>query len=454
MGANLVDGGATFHVWAPRARKVYVQRRLQQLDALDDSSLLSPTRMATWTGFMPGAKDGHNTSSTSSATATGYKRDPYARELTNDWPTPDCILRCRNLSPWQDWSWRTPDFRDLIVYQFHVGTWYGPQREHRVAKFLDVLDRVEYLADLGVNAIEPLPIVEYSTPRSMGYNGSDLFSPEMDYQVADGELDRYLALATGCCRRKASAADARGARHRHQPVEGAGRHLPPLWHRRHSRRGLQPCLGRRRRAAGVDLLLRSRAGTDPNDSLYFTDQDHTGPVFAFWNADVRQFLIDNAKFFLDEYHVDGFRYDQVTVIDQQNAGSGWLFCQHLNATLDAVRSPRPSTSPSIGGPSRPSCEPRAKAAPAFTPNWHDGLRRRDPRRHRPGFGRAERRRRLAAGRRPASRPRLSGCLARRPVRREPRRGLSRPQPAEAVARGFGVVDTGLVCDEPIVIALC
>ena len=42
----------------------------------------------------------------------------------------------------------------------------------------------------GVNAIEPLPIVEYSTPRSLGYNGSDLFSPEMDYQVGDGELDR------------------------------------------------------------------------------------------------------------------------------------------------------------------------------------------------------------------------------------------------------------------------
>ena len=49
------------------------------------------------------------------------------------------------------------------------------------------------------------------------------------------------------------------------------------------------------------------AGTNPNDSLYFTDQDHTGPIFAFWSEDVRQFLIDNARFFAGEYHVDGFR---------------------------------------------------------------------------------------------------------------------------------------------------
>ena len=46
-------------------------------------------------------------------------------------------------------------------------------------------------------------------------------------------------------------------------------------------------------------------------------------MFAFWKEEVRQFLIDNAKFFVDEYHVDGFRYDQVTVIVQQNASDGW-----------------------------------------------------------------------------------------------------------------------------------
>jgi len=192
MGANLVDGGATFRVWAPRAREVYVCGEFNEW-VKDASSLLVKNGDGRWTGFVAPAREGQRYKFFvvgEGENNQGFKRDPYARELSRVWPDPDCILRSAGTFPWQDWSWRPPDFRDLVVYQFHVGTYYGPDRERRVATFLDVLDRIEYLADLGVNAIEPLPIVEYSTPRSMGYNGSDLFSPEMDYEVVPGaELD-------------------------------------------------------------------------------------------------------------------------------------------------------------------------------------------------------------------------------------------------------------------------
>ena len=66
---------------------------------------------------------------------------------------------------------------------------------------------------------------------------------------------------------------------------------------------------------------------DNNRSLYFTDQGWAGGlVFAYWKAEVRQFLIDNAGFFFDEYHVDGFRFDEVTVIDGYG---GWRSLQDL-----------------------------------------------------------------------------------------------------------------------------
>ena len=120
-------------------------------------------------------------------------------------------------------------------------------------------------------------------------------------------------------------------------------------------------------------FLDRAAGTNPNDSLYFTDQDHTGPVFAFWNQDVRQFLIDNAKFFIDEYHVDGFRYDQVTVIDKQNVGPGWLFCQHLNATLNH-RDPSTINIAEYWGPEPAVVRPPHQDGAGFHANWHDGLR--------------------------------------------------------------------------------
>ena len=75
------------------------------------------------------------------------------------------------------------------------------------------------------------------------------------------------------------------------------------------------------------------AGGNRN-SLYFTDKGHAGGlVFDFGKPEVRDFLIQNAKFFLDEYRVDGFRYDQVSVIDHDGAPHGWRFCQDLTSTL-------------------------------------------------------------------------------------------------------------------------
>ena len=69
-------------------------------------------------------------------------------------------------------------------------------------------------------------------------------------------------------------------------------------------------------------------------SLYFNGRGWAGGlVFDFGNPGVRQFLIDNAKFYLDEYRVDGFRYDEVSVIDREGRPDGWSFCQDLTRTL-------------------------------------------------------------------------------------------------------------------------
>ena len=90
------------------------------------------------------------------------------------------------------------------------------------------------------------------------------------------------------------------------------------------------------------------AGGNGN-SLYFTDKGHAGGlVFDFGKPEVRDFLIQNAKFFLDEYRVDGFRYDQVSVIDHDGAPHGWSFCQDLTSTLQPAPARRDATRPSTG----------------------------------------------------------------------------------------------------------
>src|ERR1700674_4662810 len=53
-----------------------------------------------------------------------------------------------------------------------------------------------------------------------------------------------------------------------------------------------------------------------NDSLYFTDQDRGtgGLAFALWNDDVSKLLLDNARYYLEELHADGFRYDEISTL--------------------------------------------------------------------------------------------------------------------------------------------
>jgi 1,4-alpha-glucan branching enzyme len=84
----------------------------------------------------------------------------------------------------------------FIIYQLHVGTFYGVDVQGRDKREqVDVIDRINYFRDLGINAIQLLPIQEFPWDNSLGINNSDFFSPEiMAYQVEDSaELDRYLA---------------------------------------------------------------------------------------------------------------------------------------------------------------------------------------------------------------------------------------------------------------------
>jgi 1,4-alpha-glucan branching enzyme len=373
MGANLAANGATFRVWAPNAEKVYVIGDFNEWTP-DDPWLLQ-NEGGYWSGFLPQVKDGTLYKFWVQGKGTaGPKRDPYARELESKWPNPACIVRAANTYPWQDWTWHTPAFNDLVVYQFHVGTYFGPNRQARVAKFLDVIDRIEYLADLGVNAIEPLPIVEYSTPHSMGYNGSDIYSPETDYHVNDDELGPYLTRVNQLLTRKGKSPIAR------EVLAVPINQLKALIDVCHAC-GIAVVFDVVYNHASGDVkgqpesiyFFDRAAGTDPNDSLYFTNQEHTGPIFAFWKQEVRQFLIDNARFFVEEYHVDGFRYDQVTVIDQSSR-DGWRFCQDLNSTLNAADASAINIA-EYWGPEPAVVRPRNDGGAGFHAEWHDGLRR-------------------------------------------------------------------------------
>ncbi len=244
MGANLVTGGATFRVWTPQALEVHLRlaRTGNVINQSGDSFTPSAaTRLhlhenGHWTGFVPGVQEGDRYRFHLVGNPQPLVRDPYARELEfHDWPDVDCIVRSPASYPWHDDGFRTPWFHEAIIYQLHFGTWHAVDdqnrdaRPTRVAKFLDAVERIPYLADLGVTFIQPLPVTEFNsvpnpfdpTPRSLGYNGTDLFSPEMDYGVEEQDLPRYLKTVNQLLAdRRQAAARTEGPGAASQPAQG------------------------------------------------------------------------------------------------------------------------------------------------------------------------------------------------------------------------------------------
>src|SRR5439155_2413639 len=173
------------------------------------------------------------------------------------------------------------------------------------------------------------------------YNGSDLFSPEMRYASTGPELDRYLQLVNNLLQSKGKSALTR------EQLQSQVNQLKALIDVCHLY-GLAVLFDVVYNHAGAGApggkmfddqslyFFDFQVRHSDYDSLYFTDHDQSGGrVFDYQKAPARQLLVDNAKHFYDEYHVDGFRFDEVTVIDENG---GWSFCQQLT---DALRSKYP-----------------------------------------------------------------------------------------------------------------
>ena len=214
MGATPSQGGVIFRTWAPTARDVYVVTDPAATNQWctwtpDATDRLIPLGDGTWAGFVPGLGDGDPYLfwvRGPEGGSEGFKRDPYARELAigPEFPNCPCLVRDARTYVWHDAAWRPPAFHELVIYQLHVGAFWAvdaqgrDQRRQRYGAFLDVIERIDYLRDLGINAIQLLPIQEYAHHEGLGYAGLDFFSPEMSYEVEDvDELARHLAGING-----------------------------------------------------------------------------------------------------------------------------------------------------------------------------------------------------------------------------------------------------------------
>lgn len=169
---------------------------------------------------------------------------------------------------WSDGAWRGMSLAGAVLYELHVGT-FSPE-----GTFDGIIERIPHLVGLGVDAIELMPVAEFSGNRGWGYDGVDLYAPQHTY----GGPTALKQLVDACHSAGLGVV-----------LDVVYNHLGPVGN------------------------FLSEFGP------YFSDRHHTGwgAALNFDGAgsdEVRRFVVDNALMWIRDYHVDGLRLDAVHAI--------------------------------------------------------------------------------------------------------------------------------------------
>lgn len=260
-GANVVDGGVEFRVWAPASRCVDV------LVYGPDAEAVHPLQAETdgWfrgvvAGVGAGARYRYRLDGADAYPDPASRSQPDGVHGASEVVDPSAFR-------WTDGGWRGLPLEDLVLYEVHVGT------ATQAGTFDALIERLDDLAALGVTAVEPLPIAEFPGTRNWGYDGVYLYAPAAAY----GGPQAF--------RRFVDAAHARGLA---VVLDVVYNHLGPEGNYLHAVTG-----GR-----------------------YFTDRYCTpwGDAIDYANPAVREFAVQNAIHWAREYHVDGLRLDATHAI--------------------------------------------------------------------------------------------------------------------------------------------
>jgi maltooligosyltrehalose trehalohydrolase len=290
IGAEVVDGGTWFRVWAPGHRSVTLVLGSDATDEADETDetdeadgrgtdspdpssevALEPEAAGYWSALVPGVGAG----------------TPYRFRVDGGPPLPDPTSRWQPHGPhgpsvvvdprafdWSDAGWVGPDPTRVTIYELHVGTFT------QEGTFAAAAEHLHELADLGIGVVELLPVAEFPGRFGWGYDGVDLFAPMHAYGQPD-DLRRFIDRAHAV-----GLAVILDVVYNHFGPDG--------WY------------------AGAfsdtytSVARRSEWGDTPN---------FDGPG----SAGVRDFVVANVHMWVADYHVDGLRLDATQQIFDASA---------------------------------------------------------------------------------------------------------------------------------------
>jgi len=311
MGAIPGAKGVAFGVWAPHAEKVYVTGTFN--DWSTTATPLAKEENGYWSIGVPDAKVGDEYRYLIHTPPDWHlpplsRIDPYARKVTNS--IGNGIIYDPQAFNWGDDTFHMATGNELVIYEMHVGTFHVKEEGHP-GTLDSAVEKLPYLKNLGINAVELMPVAEFSGNFSWGYNPAHPFAVESDYGGPDA-LKRFVKAA-----------------HEHGIaviIDAVYNHLGP---------------------SDLDLWQFDGWSENGKGGIYFYN-DHcsqtpwgdTRPDYG--RDEVRQYLRDNALMWFEEYHADGLRWDMIIYIksidgNEDNPDSdipeGWSLMQWINGEI-------------------------------------------------------------------------------------------------------------------------
>ena len=306
LGAQLVarDGvaGTSFRVWAPNATEVSV--------LTDDNGWqhgrdrLNSSDTGVWEGFIPGASHG-TTYKFSIRTRDGQlidKSDPFAcyTELP---PKTAAIVYDLDQYKWGDESWLINRAssnwleQPVSIYEVHLASWKRPWDERSYHNYRELaVELVSYVKDLGYTHIELMPVSEFPFDGSWGYQVTNYMAPTSRF----GTPDDFRYFIEKCHDSGIGVI-----------VDWVPAHFPSDAH------GLA-------RFDGTALYEHE----DPRRGYH---PDWQTCIFNYGRREVRDFLTSSAKFWIENYHIDGLRVDAVSsmlYLDYSREDGEWIPNEH------------------------------------------------------------------------------------------------------------------------------
>src|SRR5476651_621836 len=177
MGAIVHPNGVHFRVWAPHATEVFITGSFNKWS--NNADPLEHEDNGYWAGFVCGAKNG-NEYKYLLKTPSGdlMRNDPYARAMTNS--NGNSLVYNHNAFNWGTAEFNMPIWNKLVIYELHVGT-FNVKEPGKPGDMYGVIEKLPYLRDLGINAIEIMPPFEFPGGFSWGYNPAHPFAIESEY---------------------------------------------------------------------------------------------------------------------------------------------------------------------------------------------------------------------------------------------------------------------------------